>query len=87
MAGCGSNSTEETIDLVKHAEKSNADAILVTPYYNKPSDDGLYKHFKAISENVGVSNLSLRYTRWEICKKIITSITKKIVKNHEYCRC
>ena len=51
MAGCGSNSTSETIDLVEHAKKSKADAtLLVTPYYNKPSDDGLYKHFRTIAE-------------------------------------
>tara|TARA_Y200000002_G_C22660887_1_gene655673 strand:+ start:298 stop:1182 length:885 start_codon:yes stop_codon:yes gene_type:complete len=51
MAGCGSNSTEETIELVKHAQKAKADAtLLVTPYYNKPSDDGLYKHYKKISD-------------------------------------
>ena len=50
MAGCGSNSTAETIDLVEH-KKSNAHAtLLVTPYYTKPSDDGLYKHFGAIAK-------------------------------------
>jgi len=51
MAGCGSNSTEETLELVKHAKKSKANAtLLVTPYYNKPSDDGLYEHYKKISD-------------------------------------
>ena len=53
MAGCGSNSTKETLDLVDHAKKSKADAaLLVTPYYNKPSEDGLFKHYKFISEKI-----------------------------------
>ena len=55
MAGCGSNSTSETLDLVDHAKKSKADAaLLVTPYYNKPSEDGLFKHYKFISEKINL---------------------------------
>ena len=51
MAGCGSNSTEESIDLVKHAMQSGANgALLVSPYYNKPSQNGLYMHFKKVAE-------------------------------------
>lgn len=51
MAGCGSNSTAETVTLVRHAKKINADAVLVvTPYYNKPGQEGLYRHFKAAAE-------------------------------------
>jgi len=51
MAGCGSNSTQESIDFVNHAYKSGANAtLLVTPYYNKPTQIGLYEHFKSISE-------------------------------------
>jgi 4-hydroxy-tetrahydrodipicolinate synthase len=51
IAGCGSNSTEEAIDLTKHAERAGADAALhVTPYYNKPTQEGLYQHFKAIHD-------------------------------------
>lgn len=50
MAGCGSNSTAETLELVDHARKVKADAtLLVTPYYNKPSQNGLYEHFKTIA--------------------------------------
>jgi 4-hydroxy-tetrahydrodipicolinate synthase len=52
MAGCGSNSTAEAISLTQHAEKAGADAALhVTPYYNKPTQEGLYQHYKAIHEN------------------------------------
>lgn len=51
MAGTGSNSTAEAIKLTKFAEKVKADyALLITPYYNKPTQKGLYEHFKAISD-------------------------------------
>ena len=52
MAGCGSNSTEESIDFVNHAYKSGANGtLLVTPYYNKPTQRGLYEHFRLIAES------------------------------------
>jgi len=55
VAGAGSNSTKEAIDLAQHAEKAGADAVLVvTPYYNKPTQDGLYAHFKAINDAIGI---------------------------------
>jgi 4-hydroxy-tetrahydrodipicolinate synthase len=55
IAGTGSNSTDEAIELSVHAEKSGADAVLiVNPYYNKPTQDGLYAHFKAINDKVGI---------------------------------
>lgn len=55
IAGTGSNSTEEAIDLSVRAEKAGADALLiVTPYYNKPTQEGLYQHFKAINDAVGI---------------------------------
>jgi 4-hydroxy-tetrahydrodipicolinate synthase len=55
VAGSGSNSTEEAIDLSRHAEKAGADAVLVvTPYYNKPTQEGLYQHFKAIDEAISI---------------------------------
>src|SRR5262245_904861 len=55
VAGSGSNSTEEAIDLSRHAEKAGADAVLiVTPYYNKPTQEGLYQHFKAINDAIGI---------------------------------
>ena len=55
FAGTGSNSTEEAISLTTHAEKIGADgALIVTPYYNKPTQEGLYQHYKAINNNVGI---------------------------------
>ena len=55
VAGSGSNSTREAIELSKHAEKAGADAVLiVTPYYNKPTQEGLYQHFKAINDAIGI---------------------------------
>ncbi|MCC6468752.1 MAG: 4-hydroxy-tetrahydrodipicolinate synthase [Alphaproteobacteria bacterium] len=53
IAGTGSNSTEEAISLTRHAKKAGADAaLIVTPYYNKPTQDGLYAHYKAIVDAV-----------------------------------
>ena len=55
IAGTGSNSTDEAVDLSKFAEKANSDALLVvTPYYNKPTQEGLYQHYKKINDNVGI---------------------------------
>jgi len=55
IAGAGSNSTAEAVDLSRHAEKSGADGLLiVTPYYNKPTQEGLYQHYKLINDNVGI---------------------------------
>ena len=52
IAGTGSNSTEEAIDFARHAEKAGADAqLVVTPYYNKPTQEGLYRHFKAVHDS------------------------------------
>src|SRR6201997_4401773 len=53
IAGAGSNCTEEAIDLARHAKQAGADATLVvTPYYNKPTQEGMYLHFKAIADAV-----------------------------------
>ena len=55
IAGTGSNSTEEAVALTKHAERAGADAALVvTPYYNKPTQEGLYQHYKTINDNTGL---------------------------------
>ena len=55
FAGTGSNSTKEAISLTTHAEKIGADgALIVTPYYNKPTQEGLYQHYKAINDKCGI---------------------------------
>jgi 4-hydroxy-tetrahydrodipicolinate synthase len=55
IAGTGSNSTKEAVALARHAEKAGATAVLVvTPYYNKPTQEGLYRHFKSINDAVGI---------------------------------
>jgi len=55
IAGTGSNSTSEAITLTQHAEKSGADAaLIVMPYYNKPTPEGQFEHFKAIAENASI---------------------------------
>ena len=55
VAGAGSNSTREAIDFACHAEQAGAAAVLiVTPYYNKPTQEGLYQHFKAINDAIGI---------------------------------
>jgi 4-hydroxy-tetrahydrodipicolinate synthase len=55
IAGAGSNNTREAIELAVHAEKAGADAVLVvTPYYNKPNQEGLFQHFKAIDAAIGI---------------------------------
>ena len=55
LAGAGSNSTEEAVYRAKHAQKAGADAVLVvTPYYNKPTQEGLYQHFKAVNDAIDI---------------------------------
>jgi 4-hydroxy-tetrahydrodipicolinate synthase len=55
VAGAGSNSTKEAIELARHAEQAGADAVLVvTPYYNKPTQEGMYQHYKAINDAIGI---------------------------------
>lgn len=55
IAGAGSNSTREAVALAKHAEKAGADAVLVvTPYYNKPTQEGMYHHYKAVNDAIGI---------------------------------
>jgi 4-hydroxy-tetrahydrodipicolinate synthase len=55
IAGAGSNNTAEAVGLAMHAERTGADAVLVvTPYYNKPTQEGLYQHFKAVNDAIGI---------------------------------
>jgi 4-hydroxy-tetrahydrodipicolinate synthase len=55
IAGTGSNSTDEAVALTKHAEKAGANgALVVTPYYNKPTQEGLYQHYKSINDNTNL---------------------------------
>ena len=58
IAGAGSNSTR-AVELAEHAEKAGANAVLVvTPYYNKPTQEGMYQHFKAINDAIGFRSSS-----------------------------
>jgi 4-hydroxy-tetrahydrodipicolinate synthase len=58
VAGTGSNSTAEAIDLTRHAERAGASGVLVVnPYYNKPTQEGLYRHFRAVAESVAIAVL------------------------------
>lgn len=55
IAGAGSNSTAEAVDLAKHAESAGASAVLVvSPYYNKPTQEGLYRHFAAVADAISI---------------------------------
>ena len=55
LAGSGSNSTAEAIELTRHARESGADGVLmVSPYYNKPSQEGIYQHYRAVAEAVNI---------------------------------
>jgi 4-hydroxy-tetrahydrodipicolinate synthase len=55
VAGAGSNSTAEAVELARHAEAAGADAVLVvSPYYNKPTPEGVYRHFKAVNDAIGI---------------------------------
>lgn len=58
IAGTGSNSTKEAIEITEHAKRVGADgALLVTPYYNKPTQEGLYRHYKTVAESVALPQI------------------------------
>lgn len=76
MAGCGSNSTLETLEFVKHASKSKADgALLVTPYYNKPTQAGLYQHFSTVAKN----NKELPIYLYDIPGRSVVKISLELI--------
>ncbi len=77
IAGTGSNSTEEAISLTKHAEKAGADgALVVTPYYNKPTQEGLYQHYKAINDNCGIPIIIYNIPSRSVIDMSVETMTK-----------
>jgi|TARA_B110000211_G_scaffold229199_1_gene286603 4-hydroxy-tetrahydrodipicolinate synthase len=77
IAGTGSNSTDEAIELSKFAEKAGSDALLiVTPYYNKPSQEGLYQHYKKINENVGIPIIIYNIPSRSVIDMTVETMTK-----------
>jgi 4-hydroxy-tetrahydrodipicolinate synthase len=77
VAGTGSNSTEEAIELSKFAEKAGSDALLiVTPYYNKPTQEGLFHHYKKINDNVGIPILIYNIPSRSVIDMSVETMTK-----------
>jgi 4-hydroxy-tetrahydrodipicolinate synthase len=80
IAGTGSNSTSEAVRLTRHAEEAGADGVLVvTPYYNKPTQNGLYLHFKAVADSVKIPVI-LYNIEGRCARNIETPTVKKLVK-------
>ena len=77
IAGTGSNSTDEAIELSKFAEKAGSDALLVvTPYYNKPTQEGLYQHYKKINDNVGIPIIIYNIPSRSVIDMSVNTMTK-----------
>ena len=77
IAGTGSNSTEEAVELSKFAEKAGSDAALVvTPYYNKPTQEGLYQHYKKINDNVGIPIIIYNIPSRSVVDMSVETMTK-----------
>ena len=77
IAGTGSNSTEEAISLTTHAEKVGANAaLIVTPYYNKPTQEGLYQHYKKINDNVGIPIIIYNIPSRSVIDMSVETMTK-----------
>ena len=77
IAGTGSNSTKEAISLSTHAEKVGADAsLIVTPYYNKPTQEGLYQHYKKINDNVGIPIVIYNIPSRSVIDMTVETMTK-----------
>ena len=77
IAGTGSNSTSEAVELSKYAEEAGSDALLVvTPYYNKPTQEGLYQHYKKINDNVGIPIIIYNIPSRSVIDMSIETMTK-----------
>ena len=77
ISGTGSNSTTEAIELSKYAEKAGSDALLVvTPYYNKPTQEGLYQHYKKINDNVGIPIIIYNIPSRSVIDMSVETMTK-----------
>ena len=77
IAGTGSNSTSEAVELSKYAEKAGSDALLVvTPYYNKPTQEGLYQHYKKINDNVGIPIIIYNIPSRSVIDMSVETMTK-----------
>ena len=77
IAGTGSNSTTEAVELSKYAERAGSDALLVvTPYYNKPTQEGLYQHYKKINDNVGIPIIIYNIPSRSVIDMSVETMTK-----------
>lgn len=77
IAGAGSNSTKEAVALAKHAEKAGASAVLVvTPYYNKPTQEGLYRHFKAVNDAISIPILIYNIPSRSVIDMSVTTMAR-----------
>ena len=77
IAGTGSNSTSEAVELSKYAEKIGSDALLVvTPYYNKPTQEGLYQHYKKINDSVGIPIIIYNIPSRSVIDMSVDTMTK-----------
>ena len=77
VAGTGSNSTDEAVELSRFAEKAGSDALLVvTPYYNKPTQEGLYQHYKKINDNVGIPIIIYNIPSRSVIDMSVETMTK-----------
>ena len=77
IAGTGSNSTDEAVELSKYAEKAGSNALLVvTPYYNKPTQEGLFQHYKKINDNVGIPIIIYNIPSRSVIDMTVETMTK-----------
>ncbi|MDC0488738.1 4-hydroxy-tetrahydrodipicolinate synthase [Pelagibacteraceae bacterium] len=77
ISGTGSNSTDEAVELSKFAEKAGSDALLiVTPYYNKPNQEGLYQHYKKINDSVGIPIIIYNIPSRSVIDMSVETMTK-----------